>query len=94
MTIFERRSVSADGITLYYISPYQESHHLRTKHTFIYATRREKERRRKRKREENTERDMDNRKESYEKEQIHLIRHSACSTKHRKKESNTRHRFL
>jgi hypothetical protein len=51
VTIFERRSVSADGITLYYISPYQELHHLRTKHTFIYATRREKERRRKRKRE-------------------------------------------
>ncbi len=48
MTIFERRNVTADGITLYYISPYQELHHLRTKHTFIYATRREKERRRKR----------------------------------------------
>jgi len=67
VTIFERRSVSADEITLYSISPYQESHHLRTEHTVIYETGREEERRRKKKREENTERDTNNRKESYRK---------------------------
>ncbi len=44
MTIFERRSVSADGITLYPVSSHHQSHRLYKERAFIYTIRREKER--------------------------------------------------
>ena len=36
MTIFDRRGASADGITLYYISPYRKSPRFDTKHVLTY----------------------------------------------------------
>jgi len=48
VTIFDGRGASAAGTTLYYISSYQESYRLHTKHAFIYATRTRTEKRIKR----------------------------------------------
>ena len=44
MTIFDGRDVSADGITLSFISSSQESHRSHTKHTLIYSSIKQKER--------------------------------------------------
>lgn len=41
-TILDSRRVSDADIALYCISSYQESHHLHTKHTILYATKEKK----------------------------------------------------
>jgi len=72
VTIFERRSVSMNGIMLYSASSHHQSHRLRTEHTFIYATRMErKEERTIRKRE-----DRGSRKNNPERGEIYGYRHS------------------
>ncbi len=42
VTIFDRRRVSADGTTLYYICFYLQSHRFHTKHVLIYSCTKEK----------------------------------------------------
>ncbi len=44
VTIFERRSVSADGVMLYLASSHHQSHRLHKEHAFIYTISRKKER--------------------------------------------------
>jgi hypothetical protein len=77
VTIFDRRSASANKMMLYSASLYHQSHHLHTKYTFICATWMETKQDRK-KREE----DRDERRDNYEKREIYRYRYSTYYKKH------------
>jgi hypothetical protein len=71
VTIFERRSVSTNGIMLYSASSYHQSHPLHTEHTFIYAIRRERKEERK-----ITRKGRDKRMNNHKREEIYGCRHT------------------